>query len=118
VIYSQCNKLGHSKEHCHWNLDNLNNKFKDKNEVAMNGVLAQIGGNIRNKFGNKGGHGEANKSSTIIYHYFFCSYVEHKVDDYLHKNVVQAMSRETTMVATPKKKYVVNMVLAITTYKR
>jgi hypothetical protein len=30
VIYSQCNKLKHSKEHCHWNLHNPNNKLKDK----------------------------------------------------------------------------------------
>jgi hypothetical protein len=41
VICGQCNKLGHSKEHCHWNPNNPNNKLKDKKEVAMNGVLAQ-----------------------------------------------------------------------------
>jgi hypothetical protein len=40
VICGQCNKLGHSKEHCHWNPNNSNNKLKDKKEVVMNGVLA------------------------------------------------------------------------------
>jgi hypothetical protein len=28
VIYSQCNKQGHYKKRCHWNLDNENNKLK------------------------------------------------------------------------------------------
>jgi hypothetical protein len=40
VIYGQCNKLRHSKEHYHYNLYNSNNKHKDKKEVTMNGVLA------------------------------------------------------------------------------
>ncbi len=44
VICGQCNKLGHSKEHCHWNPNNLNNKLKDKKEVTTNGVSAQLGG--------------------------------------------------------------------------
>jgi len=44
VICGQCNKPRHSKEHCHWNPNNLNNKLKDKKEVATNGVLAQLGG--------------------------------------------------------------------------
>jgi hypothetical protein len=43
VICGQCNKLGHSKEHCHWNLNNLNNKLKDKKEVKVNGVPTQLG---------------------------------------------------------------------------
>jgi hypothetical protein len=55
VIYDECNKQRHSKEHCHWNQDNLNNKLKDTNEVTINGILAQINGGTRNKFGNKGG---------------------------------------------------------------
>jgi hypothetical protein len=55
VIYGQCNILGHFKEHCHWNPNNLNNKFKDKKEVAMNRVLEQHGG-IRNKSSNKRSH--------------------------------------------------------------
>jgi hypothetical protein len=41
AIYGQCNKLGHSKEHYHWN---PNNKLKDKKEVAVNGVSAQPSG--------------------------------------------------------------------------
>jgi hypothetical protein len=54
IICGQCNKSRHSKEHCHWKPNNPNNKFKDKKEVAMNGVSAQLGG-TRNKSGNKGG---------------------------------------------------------------
>ncbi len=27
---SQCNKSRHFKEHCHWNLNNLNNKLKTR----------------------------------------------------------------------------------------
>ncbi len=84
----------------------------------MNGVLAQIGGGIRNKYGNKRGRGEANKSSSIIYHCFICNFVEHKIYDYFHKNAIQVMLREKAMAVTPKKKnVVVNMVLAVTTYK-
>jgi hypothetical protein len=59
VIYGECNKLGHSKEHCHWNPNNPNNKLKYKKEVAMNGILAQLGG-TRNKSSNKRGRGEEN----------------------------------------------------------
>jgi hypothetical protein len=44
VIYGQCYKSRHSKECCHWNLDNSNNKLKDKKKVVVNGVLAQLGG--------------------------------------------------------------------------
>ncbi len=44
VICGQCNKLGHSKEHYHWNLNNLNNKLKDEKEVVVNGILTQPGG--------------------------------------------------------------------------
>jgi hypothetical protein len=35
---SFCHKLRHLKEHFHWNLENPNNKLKDKNEVMMNEV--------------------------------------------------------------------------------
>ncbi len=38
VIYGQHNIQRHFQEHCHWNLNNLNTKLKDKMEVAMNGV--------------------------------------------------------------------------------
>jgi len=44
VICGQCNKLGHSKERCHWNPNNPNNKLKDEKEVAVNGVFAQPNG--------------------------------------------------------------------------
>jgi hypothetical protein len=44
-----------------------NNKLKDKKEVVMNGVSTQINGGIGNKSSNKRGHGEANKSGSIIY---------------------------------------------------
>jgi hypothetical protein len=30
MIYGQCNKLRHFKEHCHWNPDNPNNKLRKK----------------------------------------------------------------------------------------
>ncbi len=66
MICDECNKPGHSKEHCHWNPNNLNNKLKDKNEVVVNGVSTQLGG-IRNKPGDKGGHGKMNKSNSVIY---------------------------------------------------
>lgn len=64
VIYSQCNKQGHYKECCHWNLHNPNNKLKDKKEV-VNGISAQPGG-IRIKFDNKEGYKKTNKSGSII----------------------------------------------------
>jgi hypothetical protein len=54
VIYGQCNKSRHSKERCHWNPDNPNKKLKDKKEIVVNGVLAQLGG-IGTKSSNKGG---------------------------------------------------------------
>ncbi len=52
VICGQCNKPRHSKECCHWNLNNPNNKLKDKKEVVVNGVLAQPS-DIGNKYGKK-----------------------------------------------------------------
>jgi hypothetical protein len=55
VIYGQCNKLGHSKERCHWNLNSSNNKLKDEKEIIMNGVSARPGG-IGTKLDNKGAH--------------------------------------------------------------
>ncbi len=69
VIYGQCNKLGHSKECCHWNPNNSNNKLKDKKEVEMNGVPTQPG-DTWNKSDNKRGHRKANKCGSIIYHSF------------------------------------------------
>ncbi len=44
-----------------------------------------------------------NKPNSIIYCCFICNFVEHKIDDYLHKDATQAMLREKAMVATPKK---------------
>ncbi len=44
----------------------------------MNGVSAQIGGGVGNKFDNKGGHKEVNKfNSIIIYHCFIYNSIEH-----------------------------------------
>ncbi len=119
MIYDECNKWRHSKEHCHWNQDNLNNKFKDTNEVTINGILAQINGGTRNKFGNKRDCREANKSDSIIYCCFICNFVKHKIYHYLHKDAIQVMFKENAMVAPPKKKdVVVNMVLTITTHNQ
>jgi len=107
VICDQCNKLEHFKECCHWNLDNQNNKLKNKKEVAVNGISTQTNGGTRNKFGNKGGCGEVKKSSSIIYYYFTYNFVEHKICDCLYKYVVQAIFKEKAMAATPKKDNVV-----------
>ncbi len=83
----------------------------------MNGVLAQIGDNTWNKSGNKGGCGKTNKYGSIIYRCFICNFIEHKIYDYFHKDVAQAMFREKVAVATPKEDdVVVNMVLVVTTY--
>ncbi len=82
---AQCNKQAHSRECSHWNPDNPKNKLKDKKEVAMNGVLAQISGGTRNKFDNKGHHGDVKKFDSIIYYCFIYNYVEHKIYDYPHK---------------------------------
>ncbi len=86
VIYDQCNKLKHSKEHCHWNPNSPNKKIKNKKEVVVNGVSAQPG-NIINKFDNKGGHGKVTKSGSIIYHCFISNSVEHNIYDYPHKDI-------------------------------
>jgi hypothetical protein len=40
---------------------------KIKKKVVVNGISTQIGGFTINKYGTKGGHGEANKSNSIIY---------------------------------------------------
>ncbi len=70
VIYGSCNKLKHSKECCDLNLNNSNNKLNDKNEVTMNGILAQTGGGVGNKSDNERGHGKTNKFGCIIYRCF------------------------------------------------
>jgi hypothetical protein len=57
-----------------------------------------------------------NKFGSIIYRYFICNSIKHKIYDYPYKDAVQAMFKEKAVVATPKKdNVVVNMVLAITT---
>jgi hypothetical protein len=48
MICGQCNKLGHSKECCNWNLNKSNKKLKDKNEVVVNGVFVQPSGTKKN----------------------------------------------------------------------
>ncbi len=116
VICCQYNKLGHSKEGCHYNPNNPNNKLKDKNEVVVNGVLTQLGTRARNKFNNKGGHGDANKSSSIIYCYFIYNFVKHQIYDSLHNDIFHTMFKEKVTTSEPKKEDVtINMVLAITT---
>jgi hypothetical protein len=60
VIYNQCNKPRHSKEHCHQNPNNLNIKFKDKTKVVVNGVLTQLEGTW-NKSSNTASHKEVKK---------------------------------------------------------
>jgi hypothetical protein len=65
---------------------------------------------------NKGGHREVNKSSSIIYHCFICNSIEHKIYDYLYKDVAQAMFKEKVAMVTPKKDDVaINMVSVVTT---
>jgi hypothetical protein len=119
MIYNECNIRRHSKEHFHWSQDNSNNKLKDTNEVAINGILAQINGGTRNKFGNKGGRREAIKSNSIVYRCFICNSVEHKIYHHLHKDIIQVMFKEKAIMAPPKKKdFVVNMILAITTHNQ
>jgi hypothetical protein len=84
---------------------------KKKKEVTMNGILAQPSGTW-NKFDNKGGHRKANKSSSIIYYCFICNFIEHKIYDYLHKDITQVMFKEKGVVVAPKKDNVaINMVL-------
>jgi hypothetical protein len=115
VIYGQSR---HSKEHYHWNLDNPNNKLKDKKNIVVNGILAQHGG-IGNKSSNKGSHREVNKSSSIIYRYFIYNSIEHKIYDFPHKDVIQAMLREKAMTTTLEKDDVaINIVLAITAHSQ
>jgi hypothetical protein len=70
VIYGYCNKSRHSKVCCDLNLNNSNNKLKDKNEVTINGILVQIGGGVGNESGNERGHGKTNKFGSIIYRCF------------------------------------------------
>jgi hypothetical protein len=87
VICGQCNKSEHSKEHYYWNIDNMNNKFKDKKEVAVNGVLVQPA-DRGIKSNNKRGDKKTNKSSSFIYRCFICNSIEHKIYDYTYKDIV------------------------------
>jgi hypothetical protein len=72
----------------------LNIKLKDKKEVAMNGVLAQTNGGAGKKFNNKSRREKKNKFDSIIYHCFICNFVEHKIYNYPHKDIAQAMFKE------------------------
>lgn len=117
MIYGQCNKSRHSKERCHWNPDNPDNKLKDKKEAVVNGVLAQLGG-TGTKSNNKGGRKEAKKFGSIIYRYFIYNSIEQKNYGCFYKDATYAMFKEKAAMATPKKdNVVVNMVLAINTHK-
>ncbi len=92
----------------------------------MNGVSTLIGGCIINKSGTKGGHGEANKSNSIIYWCIIYNYIEHKIYDYLHKDVIHVMfTKKATMMLGGlkglrfrKEDVTINMVLAINTYNQ
>jgi hypothetical protein len=39
--FGYCHKFGHLKDHCHWNLENPNNKLKEKKEVLVLEVCTQ-----------------------------------------------------------------------------
>jgi hypothetical protein len=81
----------------------LNNKPKDKNEITMNGILAQTNGGIGNKSDNKRGCGKTNKFSSIIYQCFICNSIEHKIYNFFHKDVAQTMFAKKAM-AYPRNK--------------
>lgn len=60
-----------------------------------------------------------NKSNSIIYYCFICNFVEHKVYNCPHKDMVLAMFKEKATLAEVKKENVsVNMVLVITTHNQ
>jgi hypothetical protein len=83
----------------------------------MNGVSTQISGGIGNKFGNKRGHGEANKSNSIIYWCFIYNFIEHKIYNCPHKDSTHAMfKKKAAAVASKKENVFVNMVLIVTTH--
>ncbi len=69
----------------------------------MNGILTQTGGGIGKKSDNKRGRGEANKSSSIIYHCFIYNSIEHKIYNYPDNDTIQMMFKEKTTVVAPKK---------------
>ncbi len=84
----------------------------------MNGVPTQLGGTW-NKSNNKRGHKEANKSSSIIYHYFICNVVETKTYDCLHKDAIHALFKKKGVLVAPKKDdVVVNMILVVTIHNQ
>jgi hypothetical protein len=49
-----CHKPRHLKECCHWNLENLNKKLKDKKEVSMNEISLQAWRGMSGNHENKG----------------------------------------------------------------
>ncbi len=102
MTYGQCNKLKYSKECCHWNSNNPNNKFKNKKRGNNEWNFNTNGGSTTNKSDNKGSCGKVNKCGSIIYCYFICNFVEHKIYDYPHKDATQAMFREKAGMVTPK----------------
>jgi hypothetical protein len=85
----------------------------------MNGVLAQTNGGTRNRSNNKGGHEKANKFGSIIYCCFICNSIKHKIYNYPHKDIAQAMSMKKVVVTTTKKgNVIVNMVLVVITFSQ
>ncbi len=60
--------------------------------------------------------GETNKCGSIIYHCFICNSIQHKIYDYFHKDIAQAMFKEKAAMIAPKKDdVIIDMVLVVTT---
>ncbi len=85
-------KISHLKDHCHWNLQNPNNKLKEK-EVLVKKMSTQSNRGIESQYSKQGNQNQGGNTSPTIYWCFICNLVEHKIYDCPHKSGAKRCSR-------------------------
>jgi hypothetical protein len=59
-------KISHLKDHCHWNLQNPNNKLKEK-EVLVKKMSTQSNRGIESQYSKQGNQNQGGNTSPTIY---------------------------------------------------
>jgi hypothetical protein len=62
-----CREIGQLKDHCHWNLENPDNKLEEMKEVLVKEVCTQSSKGIGSYKGKQGNRNYERKTSLAIY---------------------------------------------------
>jgi hypothetical protein len=97
-------KSSHTKKHCQWNLNNLNNKLTKVKRFWLMKSSPNITGESKNLLVNNYNQNQSNKSGPIAYWCFICNFLEHKIFDYPHCQATQDMFKDKGSPMEPEKK--------------